>query len=93
MMMVKLGMKTVSTKLDSKIHNKFVELCNNEGKCQSEFLRDMIEDMFEDDENRPPTHQDLEDKPITEARTKFVSYDDGTTWTEIQELENVRIVD
>ena len=42
-------MKTVSTKLDSKIHNKFVELCNNEGKCQSEFLRDLIKDMFEDE--------------------------------------------
>lgn len=60
-------MKTVSTKLDSKNHDKFVELCNNEGKCQSEFLREMIEDILEDDENRPPTPQDLEAKPVIEA--------------------------
>jgi len=55
-------MKTVSTKLDNKLHEQFLDLCNNEGKCQSEFLREMIEEMFEgvDEENRPPAPQDLE---------------------------------
>ena len=55
-------MKTVSTKLDNKLHNQFIELCNNEGKCQSEFLREMIEDVFEDEENRPLTPKNLEFK-------------------------------
>jgi len=56
-------MKTVSTKLENRIHDKFLELCNDEGKCQSEFLRDMIETLCEDcsdEDNRPPTPQDLD---------------------------------
>jgi len=55
-------MKTVSTKLENRIHDKFLELCNNEGKCQSEFLRDMIETLCEDcsDDNEPLAHTDLE---------------------------------
>ena len=46
-------MKTVSTKLDNKLHSRFIEICNEDGKCQSEFLRDLIETVCEDleDEN------------------------------------------
>jgi len=61
-------MKTVSTKLDNKLHNEFMTLCNDEGKCQSEFLRDLIETLCEDcsdeenDVNQPQTSQDLEIK-------------------------------
>jgi len=82
-------MKTVSTKLDSKSHDKFVELCNNEGKCQSEFLREMIEDMFKDDENRPPTPQYLEAKPLSKARITRIIRDEGTEF--IPELMNVTV--
>jgi len=54
-------MKTVSTKLDNRIHDKFLELCNDQGKCQSELLRDLINEMCEpfDDRNLPPTQQDI----------------------------------
>jgi len=41
-------MKTVSAKLDNKLHNQFTEFCNDEGKCQSEFLRDMIQNLCDD---------------------------------------------
>ena len=41
-------MKTVSTKLDNKLHDQFIEICNEDGKCQSEFLRDLIEIVCED---------------------------------------------
>jgi len=54
-------MKTVSTKLDNKLHNQFMELCNEDGKCQSEFLRDLIETVCEDLENggvTPPRPRD-----------------------------------
>jgi predicted DNA-binding protein len=51
-------MKTVSTKLDSRLHDRFIEMCNQDGKCQSEFLRDVIESICDDLE---------EDKPIQEA--------------------------
>jgi len=67
-------MKTVSTKLDSKLHNQFMELCNDEGKCQSEFLRDLIETVCEDLENGeviPPDPEieveDVKPEPIEPA--------------------------
>jgi predicted DNA-binding protein len=41
-------MKTVSTKLDNRLHNRFIEICNLDGRCQSEMLRDIIETMCED---------------------------------------------
>jgi len=53
-------MKTVSTKLDNKLHNRFIEICNEDGKCQSEFLRDLIETVCEDMENGEAIPQDPE---------------------------------
>ena len=35
-------MKTVSTKLDMQTFEKFQEMCNHEGQCMSESLRDLI---------------------------------------------------
>lgn len=36
-------MKTVSTKLDKQTFEKFQEICNKEGHCLSESLRDLIQ--------------------------------------------------
>ena len=52
-------MKTVSTKLDDKLHNRFIEICNEDGKCQSEYLRDLIETVCEDLNEGEATPQDL----------------------------------
>ena len=35
-------MKTVSTKLDKQTFEKFQEMCNQEGQCISEELRDLV---------------------------------------------------
>lgn len=60
-------MRTVSTKLDNTLHNKFIEACNEEGKCQSEFLRDIIQDLCKSDEqNEKPTLIDTTQPIITE---------------------------
>ena len=53
-------MKTVSTKLDNNLHNRFIEICNENGKCQSEYLRDLIETVCEDLNEGEATPQDLE---------------------------------
>ncbi len=53
-------MKTVSTKLENNLHSRFIEICNEDGKCQSEFLRDLIETVCEDLDNGEATPQDLE---------------------------------
>ena len=53
-------MKTVSTKLDNNLHTRFIEICNEDGQCQSEFLRDLIETVCEDLDEGEETPQDLE---------------------------------
>jgi len=60
-------MKTVSTKLDNKLHNRFIEICNEDGKCQSEFLRDLIETVCEDLDEGEATQQNLELEHTTES--------------------------
>jgi len=56
-------MKTVSTKLDNRLHNRFIEICNEDGKCQSEMLRDIIETMCDD----------LEEEQITSVPEPIVT--------------------
>jgi len=59
-------MKTVSTKLDNNLHNKFIEICNEDGKCQSEFLRDLIETVCDDLGYEEEPSQELEIEHTTE---------------------------
>lgn len=61
-------MKTVSTKLDKQTFEKFQEMCNHEGQCMSENLRDLIkmdiqayEEGLEMEKEQKPTP-----KPIIE---------------------------
>jgi len=43
-------MQTVSTKLDKETAKKFLQICNDEGKCQSEMLRRLIENVCDCEE-------------------------------------------
>ena len=61
-------MRTVSTKLDNKLHDRFIEICNEDGKCQSEFLRDLIETVCEDLGMVEAIPQDLEQEQDTELK-------------------------
>jgi len=65
-------MKTVSTKLDNKLHNRFIEICNEDGKCQSEFLRDLIESVCDDLEDGDATPQDLEIEYTSEPKIERI---------------------
>ena len=74
-------MRTVSTKLDNNLHNRFIEICNEDGKCQSEFLRDLIETVCEDLNEGEATPQDPEmehapeqSEPISEIMNPTVEY-------------------
>jgi|SaaInlStandDraft_6_1057023.scaffolds.fasta_scaffold248112_2 hypothetical protein len=77
-------MQTISTKLDKQTANKFVEICNSEGKCQSEMLREMIEQIIETDDVYEESPQNLEIKVedvkptiefISELRNPRIIYD------------------
>lgn len=79
-------MKTVSTKLDKQTFEKFQEMCNHEGQCMSEELRDMIKmsiDAYEEGlemEQKPSESINNPQRP--ELKNVRISYDDGKTWYE-----------
>jgi len=84
-------MKTVSTKLDKKDHERLLEMCNKEGQSVAETLRDMVQsscDSWEDcveseklDKINEPTETKSEFPKITILRTFTCSngnlYEDG----------------
>jgi len=52
----------------------------------TDYVTGVLDESFENSMGMEPI-------PRSQGMVKIVSYDDGKTWTEIQELENVRIVD
>ena len=91
-------MKTVGTKLDNSEYEIFEFCCNEKGLTKSEQLRDLIKDFVNDKPNDEPleiNYEDLEEeKPVSEAIIKRVSYDDGKTWHDVKprlELMNATV--
>ncbi len=80
-------MKTVSTKLDKRDFEKFQEMCNNDGQCMSESLRELIKlgiDAYEDDlelQIKNNVSKNITSEP--ETKNVRVSYDDGKTWYDL----------
>jgi hypothetical protein len=50
-------MQTISTKLDKETAKKFLQICNDEGKCQSEMLRGLIENICDYDDESESTQK------------------------------------
>ena len=78
-------MKTVSTKLDTQTFEKFQEICENEGQCMSESLRDLIKmdiQAYEEglEMEQKPT-ESTGNPPRPEMKNVRISYD-GKTWYE-----------
>lgn len=79
-------MRTISTKLDKQTFEKFQEICNNEGQCMSESLRDLIKRDIE----AYKEGLEMEQKPIEstsnpsrpELKKVRISYD-GKTWINV----------
>ena len=89
-------MKVVGAKLDDSDYERFETFCVDEGLSKSEILRGLIKqycNACEDcsDEDNQLTTQDLDVKPIPEAKIKRVSYDDRKTWIDIPEVTNVTV--
>ena len=76
-------MKTVSTKLDKQTFEKFQEMCNNEGQCMSESLRDLIKmniQAYEEGLEMEKESTKLTDNPPRPVlKVVKISYD-GETW-------------
>lgn len=79
-------MKTVSTKLDKQDFEKFQEMCNHEGQCMSESLRDLIKmgiDAYEEGlemEKEPTEPTNNPSRP--EMKNVRISSNGGKTWYE-----------
>lgn len=79
-------MKTVSTKLDTQTFEKFQEICENEGQCMSESLRDLIKmdiQAYEEglEMEKEPT-KSIGNLPRPEMKNVRISYD-GKTWIDL----------
>jgi hypothetical protein len=76
-------MKTVSTKLDKQTFEKFQEMCNHEGQCMSESLRELIKmgmNAYEEGlemEQEPNKSTGNPSRPV--LKVVRISYD-GKTW-------------
>ncbi len=81
-------MQTVSTKLDKETANRFLEVCNNEGKCQSEFLRDMIEQIIDTDDIDEESTIEV---PRTTGKIIGIVPEPTITIVDVPELQNITI--
>ena len=77
-------MKTVSTKLDKQTFEKFQEMCDNEGQCMSESLRDLIKMDIQAYEEGLEMEQKPTESIGNPSRPEFkvakISLDNGKTW-------------
>ncbi len=79
-------MKTVSTKLDKETFDKLQEICNQEGQCISEELRDMIKRNImayeEGLEMEKEATESTGNPSRPELKVARISLDNGKTWYE-----------
>lgn len=96
--------KATSVKFDNELAEQIKQRCQKVGCSQSDFIKNAVKTVIEGEsnfnfgdgeENRNylTTENDLEQKSRVEAIVKKISYDDGKTWIDIPEVQNVRIVD
>jgi hypothetical protein len=80
--------KTVSTKLDKETFEKFQEMCNYEGQCMSESLRDLIKmDIVAYQEGLEMEKESIKstgNTPRPMSKVLKISYDDGKTWYDVK---------
>ncbi|EIJ66053.1 hypothetical protein BD31_I1301 [Candidatus Nitrosopumilus salaria BD31] len=70
-------MKTVSTKLSKEDFEKFQEICNNDGKCISEGLRDLLKmdiEAYEEGLEIENKESQIITEPILEEKPRVVSH-------------------
>ena len=79
-------MKTISTKLDKQTFEKLQEMCNQEGQCISEELRDLIKrNIVAYEEGLEMETKPIESRgnpPRHELKVAKISLDNGKTWYE-----------
>ena len=80
-------MKTISCKVKDETYNDLQELAQNSDVTISEWIRDMIENEFEEMEKECKANEEDEQKPV-EAEITQISNDGGKTWIKIDNSES-----
>jgi len=78
--------RVLHARITDDTHEKLTRVCSEMGCSITDYVTSVLDESFEDSMGMEPMTR-------SQGMVKIVSYDDGKTWTEIQELENVRIVD
>ena len=68
-------MRTVSTKLDKKDHERLLEICNEKGKSVAEELREMVQMSYDVWEEEKEIEAEDRAKQIAKAEIVKIVYD------------------
>ena len=79
---------TKSFRLEESMINEIDEVCEKQGCNRNDWVKNALENQLE----LESTIKDKEE-PVPKARITKISYDDGKTWVDIPELENVKVVE
>ncbi len=79
--------RVLHARITDDTHEKLTRVCSELGCSITDYVTGVLDESFEDNRGMEQT------MPRSQGMVKIVSYDDGKTWIEIQELQNVRIVD
>jgi len=77
--------RVLQARITDDTHEKLTRICSELGCSITDYVTGVLDESFEESRDIEQT------MPRSQGMVKIVSYDDGKTWTEIQELENVRI--
>jgi len=78
--------RVLQARITDDTHEKLTRVCSELGCSITDYVTGVLDESFENS-------MGMEPMPRSQGMVKIVSYDDGKTWTEIQELQNIRIVD
>ena len=80
--------RTISFRLEESLINEIDEICEKQGCNRNDWVKNALENQLE----LESTIKNKEE-PRPKARITKVSYDDGKTWEDVPELENVKVVE
>ena len=78
--------RVLHARITDDIHEKLTRVCSELGCSITDYVTSVLDDSFDQEPSQ------IEPEP-SKSVVKAISYDDGKTWTEIPEVQNIRIVD
>ena len=78
--------RVLHARITDDTHEKLTRVCSELGCSITEYVTSVLDESLQDP-------RDIEPEPMlrTETIVKKVSYDDGKTWIDVPEVQNVRI--